>query len=246
MPSFVTQPVLICALVAAIFWNLLTWWFGMPSSSTHALVGSLVGAALAAAVCMNAAKPLTDKEGKPVSVWTSDQMDRSQRRRRRRSLRADPAPEVLAALGDEASRPTARTRSSSSGQEGASGRLLPVASGEIVEKEKTEKAGMLHKVVIPMVTSPLIGFRRRVDRDGAALCLPAQLAAGHGEPRLRQAATRQLRLHGLQPRHERRHQMHGHHHAGPGRRDQGRALRRASRTGCGFLRTAGRLRSASR
>src|SRR4030095_2583485 len=38
---FVTQEVLICALLAAILWNLLTWWFGMPSSSTHALVGSL-------------------------------------------------------------------------------------------------------------------------------------------------------------------------------------------------------------
>src|SRR5688572_28352946 len=39
--SFVTQPVLICALIGAIFWNLLTWWFGMPSSSTHAIVGGL-------------------------------------------------------------------------------------------------------------------------------------------------------------------------------------------------------------
>jgi PiT family inorganic phosphate transporter len=40
---------LICALVAAILWNLLTWWFGMPSSSSHALVGGLCGACLAAA-----------------------------------------------------------------------------------------------------------------------------------------------------------------------------------------------------
>src|SRR5262245_63303821 len=35
--KFITQEVLICALLAAILWNLLTWWFGMPSSSSHAL-----------------------------------------------------------------------------------------------------------------------------------------------------------------------------------------------------------------
>ncbi|WP_433492939.1 anion permease [Nocardia grenadensis] len=36
-----------CALVGAIGWNLLTWWFGLPSSSSHALFGGMVGAALA-------------------------------------------------------------------------------------------------------------------------------------------------------------------------------------------------------
>src|SRR5687768_6643873 len=66
--AFVTQPVLICVLVSAIIWNLLTWWYGIPSSSTHALVGSLIGAALAAAVCLNAAKPMVDQQGQPVSV----------------------------------------------------------------------------------------------------------------------------------------------------------------------------------
>ena len=39
---------LICALLAAIVWNLLTWWLGLPSSSSHALVGALVGAAISA------------------------------------------------------------------------------------------------------------------------------------------------------------------------------------------------------
>lgn len=43
-----TMPVLCCALVAAILWSLLTWWFGLPSSSSHALVGGLCGAVLAA------------------------------------------------------------------------------------------------------------------------------------------------------------------------------------------------------
>ena len=40
---------LICALLAATAWNLITWWWGLPSSSSHALVGALVGAAIAAA-----------------------------------------------------------------------------------------------------------------------------------------------------------------------------------------------------
>jgi inorganic phosphate transporter, PiT family len=41
--------VVLAALVGAIAWNLVTWWFGMPSSSSHALIGGLVGAGLAAA-----------------------------------------------------------------------------------------------------------------------------------------------------------------------------------------------------
>ncbi|MGW6129600.1 anion permease [Cellulomonas sp. NPDC055163] len=40
--------VVLCALVGAITWNLITWWLGLPSSSTHALIGGLVGAGLAA------------------------------------------------------------------------------------------------------------------------------------------------------------------------------------------------------
>ena len=43
-----TNGVLICALVGAIVWNLITWYFGIPSSSSHALIGGLCGAALAA------------------------------------------------------------------------------------------------------------------------------------------------------------------------------------------------------
>ena len=45
----VTSQVLICALSGAIVWNLITWWKGLPSSSSHALIGGLCGAALAAA-----------------------------------------------------------------------------------------------------------------------------------------------------------------------------------------------------
>ncbi|HET6729381.1 MAG TPA: inorganic phosphate transporter, partial [Jiangellaceae bacterium] len=41
--------VILAALIGAIVWNLTTWWFGLPSSSSHALIGGLVGATLAAA-----------------------------------------------------------------------------------------------------------------------------------------------------------------------------------------------------
>jgi len=43
-----TSSVIICVLLGAIVWNLITWWFGIPSSSSHALIGGLCGAALAA------------------------------------------------------------------------------------------------------------------------------------------------------------------------------------------------------
>src|SRR5205085_2581412 len=41
-----TEQTVLAALLGAIAWNLLTWWFGLPSSSSHALIGGLVGAAL--------------------------------------------------------------------------------------------------------------------------------------------------------------------------------------------------------
>ncbi len=47
--SFVTSQTLICALLGGITWNLVTWWLGLPSSSTHALIGGLCGATLASA-----------------------------------------------------------------------------------------------------------------------------------------------------------------------------------------------------
>lgn len=46
-PDIISLSVIGAALVAAIIWNLLTWWWGLPSSSSHTLVGGLVGAAIA-------------------------------------------------------------------------------------------------------------------------------------------------------------------------------------------------------
>ena len=48
-PMIVDHYVVFGALVGAIFWNLLTWYYGIPSSSSHALIGGLIGAAVAKA-----------------------------------------------------------------------------------------------------------------------------------------------------------------------------------------------------
>lgn len=45
-PEFSTVYVILAGLVGAIIWDLVTWWFGLPSSSSHALIGGLVGSAL--------------------------------------------------------------------------------------------------------------------------------------------------------------------------------------------------------
>jgi PiT family inorganic phosphate transporter len=44
--EFITLPVILSGLIAAITWNLLTWWYGIPSSSSHTLIGGFAGAAL--------------------------------------------------------------------------------------------------------------------------------------------------------------------------------------------------------
>ena len=46
-PALVTQAVVLAALLGACVWNLLTWWWGIPSSSSHALIGGLAGAVVA-------------------------------------------------------------------------------------------------------------------------------------------------------------------------------------------------------
>lgn len=45
----VTQGVILCALLSAIIWNLITWYYGIPSSSSHALIGGLMGAGVSRA-----------------------------------------------------------------------------------------------------------------------------------------------------------------------------------------------------
>jgi inorganic phosphate transporter, PiT family len=55
-PAFVDSRVIFGALVGAISWNLITWYYGIPSSSSHALIGGMIGAALT-------------KAGTPPLLW---------------------------------------------------------------------------------------------------------------------------------------------------------------------------------
>lgn len=49
IPEAVNEHVILCGLIGAITWNLITWYYGLPSSSSHALIGGLAGAAVAKA-----------------------------------------------------------------------------------------------------------------------------------------------------------------------------------------------------
>ena len=46
----VTLPIVVAVLLAAVIWNLITWWYGIPVSSSHCLIGSLFGAGITAAL----------------------------------------------------------------------------------------------------------------------------------------------------------------------------------------------------
>jgi len=48
--GYITLPVIFSGIVAAILWNLATWWFGIPSSSSHTLIGGFAGAAIMSTV----------------------------------------------------------------------------------------------------------------------------------------------------------------------------------------------------
>jgi PiT family inorganic phosphate transporter len=59
--EFITLGVILAGLIAAIFWNLLTWWYGIPSSSSHTLIGGFAGAAICHAVLENGFTLTLDK-----------------------------------------------------------------------------------------------------------------------------------------------------------------------------------------
>jgi PiT family inorganic phosphate transporter len=69
--SFVNLTTVLSALIAAIIWGLFTWWLGLPSSSSHALVGGLCGAALGASDGnWNALKwHVVDANGNHSGLW---------------------------------------------------------------------------------------------------------------------------------------------------------------------------------
>ena len=69
--DFISLPVICSGLLAAILWNLLTWWYGIPSSSSHTLIGGFAGSAIAYAFMSKGFMPLSeiidsDKIGKTI------------------------------------------------------------------------------------------------------------------------------------------------------------------------------------
>ena len=153
----VTMRTILCALLGAIVWNLATWLLGLPSSSSHALIGGLCGAALASAG------------------------------------------------GDFA-----------------------------VLKWRT---GLLPKVVLPMISSPIAGFI-----FGALLMFLLLVVLRSFTPHFVHTIFGKLqlverRLDGAQPRDERRPKNHGHHRARAFHRHEQRHLRAVSRALLHFLNT---------
>lgn len=69
--DFISLPVICSGLIAAIIWNLLTWWYGIPSSSSHTLIGGFAGSAIAFAFLSKGMMPISeiidsDKIGKTL------------------------------------------------------------------------------------------------------------------------------------------------------------------------------------
>lgn len=154
--KFVTQSVLISALIAAIAWNLLTWYYGLPSSSSHALVGSLVGAAVACAVCVDAVQPPVANDGKPASVWRAVKWAEIKDKQVKTLVPA--SPDIVAALGD-----SIRTNGTHTVKMGTNEFQIVAFSGRVATVETKveangDKSGLLYKVIIPMFTSPVLGF----------------------------------------------------------------------------------------
>jgi PiT family inorganic phosphate transporter len=105
----VGSQLILCALLGGITWNLITWWFGLPSSSSHALIGGLIGAALAAAY-----------NNFDVVIWS------------------EPAEPVY------------------------------------------HSAGVLWKVIVPMVSSPVLGFAAGFLMMGVLFFIISMMARGGG------------------------------------------------------------------
>ena len=59
----ITPTIVFAGLIGAIAWNLITWYFGLPSSSSHALIGGVVGSAVAAAGLRRGARRRPGRQG---------------------------------------------------------------------------------------------------------------------------------------------------------------------------------------
>ena len=76
-PEFSTIPVIFAGLIGAIIWDLITWYFGLPSSSSHALIGGLVGSALVAggisAIVTGRSRENFDIYGNITNTWLNSE-----------------------------------------------------------------------------------------------------------------------------------------------------------------------------
>ena len=155
--EFVTQGTLVCALFAGIVWNLLTWWLGLPSSSTHALVGGLVGSVLAVGLFLHQENRLVDKNKKPLeSVWKTIIWDSPKDKSSKKLV--DPTPATLAALAQEPlydGTHVVKVGDTNVTVVTYEGRTREVAETKIKDGDRV---GVLPKVIIPMVFSPVVGF----------------------------------------------------------------------------------------
>lgn len=130
----VAQHMLICALVGGIVWNLVTWWFGIPSSSTHAMVGGLCGAGLA----------VVDGDWR-VLKW----------------IELKSKTHLVPASEDVLSQVAGRVLEAGTNivTVGTNNLVLVIEGGRtMMETTVVEKGGILYKVVIPMFSSPAAGF----------------------------------------------------------------------------------------
>lgn len=175
--GYINNGVLICALMGAIIWNLITWWFGMPSSSTHALVGGLVGAVIAVAVSINSDGGKT-ASGKDIHTFSGVKWEEIKEKESKKTAEAPPpiyeAVKAATVETKEGPKPMLEvdgthfiTLAAAEGVEAAADGAEPVKQQVVVfdgevrivnVKKKMDKGGLLHKVVIPMFSSPVVGF----------------------------------------------------------------------------------------
>ncbi len=67
--AVVTSAVIFAGLMGAIVWDLITWYVGLPTSSSHALVGAYAGAAIAKAGWTRAHRLRLDEDARSSSSW---------------------------------------------------------------------------------------------------------------------------------------------------------------------------------
>lgn len=139
--QYINSVTMICALLGAIFWNLLTWWLGLPSSSSHALIGGLCGATLGAA--HNSLSAIKWAGTKVVTKMV-----------------AVPAPkEILDSINTTVLTPGTNVVSAGTNSislivpESAAGKIMMLAPHTTVEH-----TGLLYKVILPMFIAPTMGI----------------------------------------------------------------------------------------